>query len=245
MAQIPAREVGVVDRIVLRDGDAPRPRRLVRQRVLRDLQRLGIDAADVGRVELVEERNFLGVQHDAVRPRVGSRRRIERDLAALRIERADEVAGLHRKVHEPGFVERHRVRIARLRIRHLVLGDLFRLRIDPADQSRRVAGVPDVAVLVRDHAVRTGVRRRQRELLELLCLRIEAADDVRFLSRVPDGAVRRDGRIVRIGRIAGRQPLVDLHVDRVGDRHGVQERERREQESEAERDIPAHILSSS
>ena len=49
---------------------------------------------------------------------------------------------------------------------------------------------PDVAVRVRLQAVRTRVRRRQRELLELLGGRIEAADRARPLRGVPRSSRR-------------------------------------------------------
>ena len=64
----------------------------------------------------------------------------------------------------PSLVEDQRVRIARCRIRQLVLGDVAGLRIELADQPREVAGEPDVAVLVLDQAVRAGMRRLERDI---------------------------------------------------------------------------------
>ena len=156
MAEEPARIICVIDGVVLRNCNAPRARCFVGQRILGDLQRLRVDTADVRSVELVEEGHVFRVHHDAVGPRVGGRRRHELDRAVrgLGIKGADEIPRLNGEVHEPGAVECHRVRIARLWIGHLELGDFAGLRIDLPDERGGVARVPHVPGLVGDDAMR-------------------------------------------------------------------------------------------
>ena len=132
---------------------------------------------------------------------------------------ADEVAGLHGEEEPPVAKKRDGMRILRLRVGHLVFGDLAGLRVDHADEPGGVAGVPDVAVRVGLQAVRTRVRRRQRELLELL--RCAGSKRPMVLARCavyqiePSGAT---GGIVRVRRLARGHPVVELDVDVVGDR---------------------------
>ena len=52
-------------------------------------------------------------------------------------------------------VENSRVRVFRLRIRHFVLSDFARARIELANVRGEVSGVPDVAVAIGNEAMRT------------------------------------------------------------------------------------------
>src|SRR5437867_5175828 len=135
MAEIAARVVAVPHRVVLADRDAARTRGLVRQLELAHDERLRIRAADLVRVELVEVRDALRVEAHAVRPGVDRRRldQLDRAIRLARVENADEVPRLDREEEAAVAEEDQRVRIARLWVRHLVLGDLAGLRIDLPD----------------------------------------------------------------------------------------------------------------
>ena len=185
------------------------------------LRVLRIETADLVRAELVEERNVLRVERDAVGCRT-ARERDERNLSRSRIERPDEAAALHGEDDESASRKHEAVRIAGFRIRHLVLGDFAGLRFDLADEARRVARVPDVAVGIFEQAVRAGVGRRQRILLEASGRRIEPPDGVRQLGGVPGGSVTGSRRIVRERADAWRHPLVELDFDDIAQSGGCQ-----------------------
>ena len=89
------------------------------------------------------------------------------------------------------------MRIFHVGVGHLVLGDRAGLRVELADQRSGVARVPDVAVLVLDQAVGTGVRRPERIFPEAARLRIEPPEHVGHLAGVPERSVRRRQWIVR------------------------------------------------
>ena len=101
------------------------------------------------------------------------------------------------------------MRILGARVGHRILGHLARLGIEPADQRRRVAGVPDVPGHVGDQAVRPGARRLQFELGHLAGRGIEPRQLVHPLLGEPERSVGCLGRIVRVRAGAGRVELLD------------------------------------
>src|SRR5438552_3892213 len=207
--QIAAREIAVPDDVIAGDRDAAWTGCRIRQWVLTNLQRLRIDTPYLVGAERDVEHGALRIHRHAIGARLGCRRREQLDLASLRVEAPHPIGILCREPEDSALVEDQRVRILHIRIRHLVLGDGARLRIQLADESSGVAGVPDVTVLVLDQAMRSGVRRLEGEFLEAAGLRIEPAEHIVHLPRVPERAIRRRQGIVwaRSGR--GHLPLLD------------------------------------
>ena len=106
------------------------------------------------------------------------------------------------------------MRILRLRIRNRILVDRARLRIELADQCTRISRVPDVAVLILDQPVWTGVRSLERIFLELARLRVEPAEDIGHLAGVPERAVSSRQRIVWPRSGGGYLPFLDRDLRR-------------------------------
>src|SRR4029453_963922 len=82
-------------------------------------------------------------------------------------------------------VEDWRMRVPRGRVRHLVLGHLSRLRVEPADEPGEISRVPDVAVAICDEAMRS-VAAGKRVLTYLPGIHIHAPEVVRDLTGVPE-----------------------------------------------------------
>ena len=112
----------------------------------------------------------------------------------------------------PCLVEDQRVRILRVRIRHLVDGELAGRRIEPADRAVLVAGVPGVALRIELDGVREGAGR-QLLFLHLAGARIEPADQVAELSDPPDRAVRGLDRIARALAERRHHPFLEGDLD--------------------------------
>src|SRR4029077_15792330 len=98
-------------------------------------------------------RNAFGIHLDAVRSRLGRWCRDQLDLADLGIEPPDHVGILQVEPQNFALIEDERMRVFRIRVGHLVLGDLSRLRVELAYQRPGIARVPNVAALVLDQAM--------------------------------------------------------------------------------------------
>ena len=83
------------------------------------------------------------------------------------------------------------------RIGHFVFGDVTSLRIEFANQTRTIAGEPDIAVLILGEAVWAGAGSLERILLHLAGFRIEATKLVGQLSGPPDRPILGSARIMR------------------------------------------------
>ena len=102
------------------------------------------------------------------------------------------------------------------------------LGIELADQRGVVAGEPDVAVLVLDQTMRSGVRRLERIFPDRAGLRIDPAELVDQLPGPPDGAVLGRERIVRARAERRHVPHLDRGLHRAGDDRGGRPRPLRE-----------------
>ena len=109
-------------------------------------------------------------------------------MAPRRIETADHVAQLTREPRNALPVEDERVWIVRLRVGHLVDGDLTGLRIEIAERTVLVARVADIAPGIDLDGVRHRVGR-QRIFLHLASGGIDTADQRAELPGPPDQAV--------------------------------------------------------
>src|SRR5262249_35342742 len=118
--------------------------------------------------------------------------------------------------HDALVIDGKRMRVLRLRIGHFVFGDVAGLGVELADEAEVIAGEPDVAVLVLDEAVRTGLRRLERKFLDRAGLGIEAAELSGQLPGVPDRAVAGGERVVRPRARRWYRPELDLRLDRPG-----------------------------
>src|SRR6266849_9514963 len=217
--QIPAREVRVPDDVVARDRDPAWPRPWIRQGIFANLQRLRVDAAYLVGAERDVEHGALRAHGHAIGARFRRGRGEQLDLTRLRVEPPHQVGILHREPQDPALIEDQRVGILGLGVRHPVLGDRTRLRVELADEGPGVARVPDVAVLVLDQAMRPGVRRLEGIFLEAASLRIEPAEHVVHLARVPERSVPRRQGIVRPRPGRGHLPFLDRDPGGAGDHH--------------------------
>ena len=125
---------------------------------------------------------------------------------------------LHGEDDQPASRKHEAVRIARFRIRHLVLGHVGGLHVDLADQARRVARVPELPSGSSTRPCGPEFAVGSEYSLKASGRRIQVADDIRQLSGVPDGSVARRRRVVWKRPRARRHPLVELHLDDIGER---------------------------
>ena len=117
-------------------------------------------------------------------------------------------------------------RVAGRGVGHRIDGDLLGGRVELADRTVLVAGVPDHARVIDRDRVRHGVGR-QRVFLHLASRRIDAPDQVAPLARPPDGAVRRLDRVA--GALTERRhlPLGEPDLELAGDQRRRARRVRR------------------
>src|SRR6516162_6135940 len=104
------------------------------------------------------------------------RKLYELDVPVCGVQPSDEVPTLNGEPQHAMPIEYRRVRIARRRIRHLILRHMTRTRVKFADVTTVIRCVPDVAVPVGDEPVRPRVCG-QRILLDRAGLRIEPPEN--------------------------------------------------------------------
>jgi len=189
MSQISTREIGVIDRAIRRQCDPARARTCRRQCVLTDSHRAWVNSAQLVRAEFAEDGNVVRQNHYAVGHSVWRRRRDEGRLARFRIQAPDVVGLLVGEPQNAIVIEYWRVWINLFASGRTIFGDLAIPRVELADITSGDGGEPDIAVLVSDQTVRTGVRSLQGILLELPSLRIKPTELVCSLSGVPKRAV--------------------------------------------------------
>ncbi len=160
-AQAAERGVHVPDHVVARHDESSRARAF-RQRELADLHRDRIHAANLVRAVVGHPHRALRVLLQAVGQRARRRQRDQLDLAGRGNHPSEHVALLQREEQRPVLVEDPRVRIARLGIGHLELGDLSRRRHELTDGPVAVPHVPDIARRIVHDAVGTRGAREAR-----------------------------------------------------------------------------------
>src|SRR6266566_7900800 len=101
----------------------------------------------------------------------------------MRIEPPDEIPALDREPQNTLLIKYGRVGITGFRIRHFVFRDFSCAWIEFADKTGIIRGVPDVAVAVRDQAMRAGLIRLARIFTNSSGRRIEPAQLVHKLFR--------------------------------------------------------------
>ena len=117
---------------------------------------------------------------------------------------------LDRKPDVAGGIENQGMRIARAAIRHLELLDAPGCRIELADMSIAVAGVPDQAVGADDQVVRARAPV-QVVTAEFAAFGSQVGDIITALADKPYAAALVDVRVARCGFLPRHQPLADVH----------------------------------
>ena len=190
-------KVGVPDRTVGRDGDAPWPAGRVRQWIFADRHRLRVDARNLVGAELGEIGNSVRIHGDPIGQRVFGRHVNDLYFARPRHQPADRVRPDHSEPEVSAPVEYRRVWVVSV-VGQPIFADRAGVRIELADIAGETGGEPDVAVLVGDETVRPGVRNARVIFLEHSGFGIEPPERARHLPSVPDRAVGRRQRIVRM-----------------------------------------------
>jgi len=130
----------------------------------------------------------------------------------MRIEPSHEIPALDREPQGALLIKYRRVGVTGFRVRHFVFRNFSGARIEFADKTGVISGVPDVAVVIRHQAMWARVARLERVFTNSSGRRIEPAQFVHELFRKPQGAIRAHSRIVRVRVFRGHVPLANGHV---------------------------------
>jgi hypothetical protein len=143
-----ARVIGIPDDAVACQGEPAWACGGIWQRVFVNDHRRRIDRRNLVGTKFNKNRNAFWVHLDAVRARLRRRRFDQLDLASLWIEPSDHVGLLDREPDDPVLIKRERMRVARFRVRHWILGNVASLGVELTDQREVISGEPNVAVLI-------------------------------------------------------------------------------------------------
>src|ERR1700693_979907 len=109
-------------------------------------------------------------------------------------------------------IENRSVRIVSFLDWHFILRDLAGLRVELSYISAKVRGEPNVALVIGNQSVGTGVSSGEGIFLKILRCWVKAANLVGHLFREPQIAILANRRVVWMRALGGHTPLANTHV---------------------------------